>query len=295
MNVGGLLSQAIERADPTVITYQLLRASFRSQELTEVGANLRHKVFAPLLIGIVITLLAHRSPGVRGARAADRIVVAGVVLSALFVVVSLSRALTLCVVLAFGFLGLRILLRGRAARSQIAALIAGLILAAGVAVSPAGPLLWNRYIAETGSYSGRIQALSEALGPVDIESVAFGTDAGQIEKSPHNTVARSWLSAGILGLIATVTYVLVFAAHAGRALLGALTGRGIWALGFSRFWVGMVAILPALRLFTAGAGWHLNEWVCVGLLFGLLMANERAIEESHGPDLPAGDRALAGR
>lgn len=272
----GLIAEALAKGDPDIMD-QLLRRTFRSQGLTDAGVNLRHQVFSAVLIGLAVALVCRERPRGIYARWRDRMLLASAAVGALLVVLSLSRSITLCLVIGLALYGLRVLVQSRMSPWRLAPIVAILAVAMVLAMSPLGLLLSNRATTETGSYQGRIASIWRAVEPpTSVDAVIVGRDASEVASSPHNLVLDAWLSAGLLGAMATALFLLAYL----RVWLGQvrryLIGGSGWMLDLHQFWGVAVGIVPLVRAVTAGNGFHLSDWVCVGIVFGLAEANRRA-------------------
>lgn len=269
-----LVGEAIAKGDPNMLSYQLLRLSFRSQELTEVGANLRHKVFSAVLIGLLVALICRTRPRGTVSRWRDRLFLVSAAVGALLVVSSLSRSVILCLLIALGLYGLRIVIQGRASPRQLAVILATLAATVILAVSPLGSFVWYRFAVETGSYESRVAALESAF--LSVDAAVLGIGAGEVTTMPHNLILDAWLSAGVLGAVCTAVFLFIYLRVWLRETYRYLTGAPGWMLSLQQFWVVAVGVIPLVRAVTAARGFHLNDWVCIGIVFGLVEANRRA-------------------
>jgi hypothetical protein len=273
-----VIGDAIRTGNPDLISYRLLRASFRSQDLVEAGASLRHKVFSGVLVGLAVGMVCPRRRR-GGISAKDLLPYAAAVLGGVLVIGSLSRSVTLCLVLALCIAGVRVILRGRAKPAQVALVGVSIVLLFGVAVSPVGSLLWTRFVSDTGSYQTRVAALGESVVPQTLEAAIIGVEVDPLvtTTSPHNVVLDGLLSAGIPGALATATlliaYLRVWWGVTRRYLLG---GQG-WVISLDLFYLMTLGIIPIVRAFTGGQGFHMTDWVCVGVVLGATEANRRTV------------------
>jgi hypothetical protein len=291
-----ILGDAIAQANPDIITYRLLRSAFRTDEdLAEVAANLRHKVFVGLLVAVFLGLacskiIERRRRIVRGLLAA-----AGGFGFAL-VTLSLSRSTTACMLVPFVLYPLRLLVRNRARPVQAVALALAVSTILAVLISPVGELLYVRFTA-TGSYESRITA----AGPSFLEdfegSALVGAHKSAVEKSPHNFILHSWLSGGILaGAAATVLLLSLARIWLIEAKRYLTNGPG-WVVPVEQIWVLGIGVVPLVRSFTSGNQFHMVEWTAIGLFLGFTFANERAARRAapapqiSDPRAPVGVRA----
>jgi hypothetical protein len=282
VNAVALLSEALAKGDPDIVSGKLLQTAFRSSEdFAEAGANLRHKVFAAVLVATFLTL-AFRAvvEGRRGARAA---VVAIGLTGSLLVLVSLSRSTTVTLVGALALVGARAVVRQRARPASAFVLFAGVAVLVIVAVSPLGTLVVNRFN-ETKSYDSRSEAASSVLSSDLGASVLIGTDATEVEHPPHNLVLDAWLSGGILASAAVVALLLALLKVWGREAIRYVTGRGGWVLPVDPLWVLGIGLLPFVRAFSAGNGFSMIEWAAVGMFLGIVAANDAAVRSGRSAE-----------
>lgn len=285
LNPFAIIADALVQQDPDIISRQLLRSAFRTDAgLDDAAPNLRHKVFGGLLVAVFLGL-ACRSLVDRRRTVLRAMLTAGGVLGCMAVVLSLSRSITVCVVVTLALFPLRsvIMNRVRPLRAAVAALA---VLVIGVlAVSPVGQLLFTRF-GDTGSYEARLQAAGPSFLEQFIPAAVLGTTNTAVETAPHNLVLNSWLAGGVLAAIAAALMIVFLL----RLWLGQafryLTGRPGWVLPVSQAWVLGVGIIPLVRSVTSGSLFHMVEWTAIGIFLGLLLANERAAK-SLGATKPA--------
>lgn len=276
-----LIGEALARGNPDIVSYRLLRLSFRSQELVNAGANLRHKVFAAVLIGLAVALICRERPRGAYARWRDRFFLVAAACGALLVVLSLSRSLIVSLGIILGLYGLRMFIERRASPRQLAVTLAALVAIVMLAASPVGSLLWARF-GDTGSYQGRTAAVRSAIQPTSVEAAILGAEASDVEKSPHNLILDAWLSAGVLGAVSTMLFLFAYLRVWMMQARRYVTGAPGWTLSLHQFWVVAVGVIPLVRAITAGNGLHMNDWVCMGIVFGLVEANRRTAAERLG-------------
>lgn len=276
MNPLRLIADALAKGDPDIMS-QLLRRTFRSQEATDAAVNLRHKVFSAVLIGCAVTLICREPPRGIHSRWRDRLLLASAAIGALLAVLSLSRSVSLCLVIVLVLYSLRALIKSERSPWQLAPIVAILVVTVVLAASPLGLLVSNRATVDTGSYQGRLASLWSAIQPpASVDAAILGVEASEVASSPHNLVLDAWLSAGVLGAVATALFLLAYLRVWLREARRYLTGGPGWRLSLHQFWVAAVGVIPLVRAFTAGNGFHLNDWVCVGIVFGLGEANRQA-------------------
>jgi hypothetical protein len=280
-----LLADALRAGDPDVLS-RLFRVAFRSQGLEEANVNLRHKVFAAVLIGCYVALATGAAQGREGRRRLSPALGASITGAGALVVVSLSRSLALALGLCLAIVAVRMVLRGRA-RPRHAALL-GLSLAVIVVAfaSPVGGLLESRFVEETGSYASRADAAADSVALLSSTALT-GAGAEAVERSPHNLLLDAWLSGGVLAFALAATWALAFVRIWAREARRYVLSQAGWVLPVSHVAVIGLGLLPLVRLFTAGQGWHLTEWVAVGIVAGLVCADR--VSRSR-PATPAPDR-----
>ena len=269
-----VLLEAIQKRDPDIVSFHLLRSAFRSQsDFADVGANLRHKVFGGLLLCVFVGLAY--LPGVQARRRGARGALVGAsIIGMAVVVLSLSRSVTLCLVGTLILFPLRAFVRFRSAPRNMAVLGVAAAMVVLVAVSPVGGLLSERF-SSTGSYSGRIEASSQ----VDEfqAAILFGADKDNVSKSPHNLILDAWLAGGLLAsicaLVLFASLVRLWLKEAWRYLRGAPG----WVLPVSQLWLLGVGIIPIVRAVTSGNQAHMIEWTAIGVFVGTVSANKREL------------------
>jgi O-antigen ligase len=286
--------QAMKTQNPDILTNDLLKGTFRSQDLAAAGANLRHKVFAAVLIGVYVSLMYMPKDLRVRRRGTWRVVIFFAVLGVLLVFVSLSRSIMICVIVAVGLVALRVFLRAKATpRTALAysAVVAGALL---VLVSPMGGLLQQRFFDQTSSYTARSSAVSNFMGIAGKAAVS-GLSATQITFTPHNIILDAWLSGGVIAALAAAGFVGWLALLWVREVHRYLFSAGGWYLSANQFFVMAIGFEPLVRAFTAGDGFHMTEWTCVGIFLGSLYANSIAARDAPAQHAAAasGGRATA--
>lgn len=266
-----IVGEAASKADPTVLS-TMFRAAFRSQGIEDVGVNLRHKVFAAVLIGMWLTVA---TVGRKTAARRNVLLRAAVPLSAALVILSLSRSLALALALAWIVAALRPLVSGHADRRSLSGLaLAGFCLIS-LVFTPVGGLLQTRFLDETSSYSARADAVSGGFIEQFGNAAAFGASASEVERSPHNLILDAWLSGGVLAWIGATVFFVAYLRIVGREVLRYLD-NGRWTAPVEHLAVIGMGALPLVRAFTAGAGLHLTDWVAIGLVLGITEVNRVA-------------------
>lgn len=274
-----LLGQAVAQGDPDVIIYQVFRVAFRSSDdLAEVGANLRHKVFIALALGVFVGLAF--LPAIARRRLAVRSVMVGVgLLGGALVVVSLSRSAILILAIPLILAPLRLLLRRRARSGQVVLLGVVAVALVGLVVSPAADLLAARFSA-SGSYEARLDAVSSEFLSVFTDAALIGAPRTAVETSPHNLVLNGWLAGGVGGAICTVILLVAHGRLWLQMLRQYLRGSPGWVLPIDRLWLLAIGAIPLVRAFTAGNQFHLIEWTALGFFVAVTSANHRAADRA---------------
>ncbi len=274
----GVLGEALAKGDPDIVSNRLLRTAFRSNEdLADVGANLRHKVFLAVLLATFVGLAFMPSRHDRADRSRRRLVMAASVLGAVLVVLSLSRSTILCLAVAAALGPLRSIVRNRARPAQAIAAVVGLAVAAALLVSPVAELLGERFAANR-SYERRLAA----AGPGFLDGFGGATLAGTTKgavPTPHNLVLDAWLSGGVAAFVLAVVLLLSLAGLWLAMARRYLRGRPGWHLPVGQQWVLGMGLIPLVRAFTAGNQFHMVEWSAIGVFTGLVLANERLARE----------------
>lgn len=284
-----LLTDALARADPDVISYQLLRTVFRTDaDLTEVAANLRHKVFVGLLVAVYLGLACSAMIN-RRQRLLRAVLAAGAALGFLLVLVSLSRSTILCMAVPPVLFLLRLLLRNRARPGQVAGVVVAIAAALAAAVSPLGDLLTARF-ADTASYTARLTAAGPSFVDQLAHSALLGTDGASVGTTPHNAILNAWLAGGVLAAVAATVMLVAFLVVWLRELRRYLTDGPGWVLQVGQLWVLAIGATFLVRSFSSGNQFHMVDLTAMGLFLGLTFANERAARATSGPGLQPGAR-----
>lgn len=288
VNPLSVIVSAISQVDPNLISYQLLRTTFRTEtDLADAAASLRHKVFIALLIAVLLGLacsaiIARRQRLVRG------VIVGGSAVGFVLTLVSLSRSAIVCMAVPGALYLLRLVVRGRARPVEAATLMVAVTATLAAVVSPIGELLLVRFTA-TGSYTARLTA----AGPSFLEDFAaaalIGTSRSAAEAPPHNLILHSWLAGGIVAAAAALVVLLALAWLWLREVRRYLAGGQGWVIPVVQLWVLGIGAIPLVRSFTAGGQFHMVEFTAMALFLGITFANERAARS--GGQQPRPDRA----
>ena len=273
-----IVAEGVARADPNVIS-TMFRTAFRSQGLADAGVNLRHKVFAAVLVGMWVTVatLGRKIPRRRSVLVRLSIPAAG-----LLVVLSLSRSLALALALAWVVSALRPLVTGRLDRRSLGSLTLATFFALSLVFTPVGALLHARFLDETSSYEARADAVSGGFVAQFGDAAVIGASASEVETSPHNLVLDAWLSGGVLAWLGATAFFVAFVRILGREVLRYLSNSR-WVLPVEHLALIGLGALPLVRAFTAGAGLHLTDWAAIGLVLGISEAQRAAAARASAP------------
>lgn len=274
-----LLSNAFTQANPDIISYQLLRAVFRTDlDLPEVSANLRHKVFIGLLIAIFVGL-ACAAILERQHRLLRATVTVSSVIGFSLVLLSLSRSTILCMGAPLLLYLLRLLVTARARPAQAFGLVVALAATLAAVASPLGTLLTARF-SDTASYTARLTAAGPSFLDQFGPAALLGTTSSAVGTTPHNSILNAWLAGGVLAAIPAavmmVAFVLIWLREAHRYVTN---GPG-WKLWVEPLWILAVGATFIVRSFTSGNQFHMVDLTAMAVFLGATFANERATVSS---------------
>lgn len=266
INAFQMLTSAVVQANPKIIEYSIFRSAFTAG-VEEARANFRHDMAGALLVSIVVslTLLKREVAQVR-----RFIVILGIVASAGFILISMSRSVSIALL----FASLIILFLGVLGRKKIRPMwifygLLSFFLMAGVLQQFSGVIL-ARFLAEdqVQSYSGRAEMISYGLSLIN-ESVFSGTAFDGREDSMHNVILQHWVGGGVIAGVSAILLLAVLFAQLIRVARIVLAYKKynldcIYSLPAI---AGFVA-LPLVRALTAGAGLGASDWISIGMLIG---------------------------
>jgi hypothetical protein len=275
-------STAFSEGDSSVIGFGLFQGLFGDQGLSteHAGSNLRHEVFAAVLLAALVTTYAwSRAPARSTLHLVGRIVV--VVTAAALLVLSLSRALWLAVLLTVIIGALTHLARPPESRRLVMLFVLGAaVLITGTFIG-LDQLIWDR-LGSSGSYGVRATNLSDAL-TVGIDDPLTGSGSNA---EAHNLVLDAFARGGLIPAAAALT---VFA-----AVLISVAAQSIRRIRADEHSVPIpvigLAVLVIVRMATSGGGQiYLAEWVALGI-YGALLMRERQGAPTERPhrQLPVG-------
>jgi len=269
-----IFKETLVTGNPDILSRQLLATAFRSQEIEQAGANLRHKVFGAVLIATFIGLAVGQRRGLASGSWRQWLFKGATVLAFALVVLSLSRSVTLCLILtAMIYIG-RAVIGARAHPMQAAAILSGLVVVVVMFVSPLGAVITTRWFSETKSYDSRLANTDNFFSQMSGAAIA-GLDSP--ETTPHIMLADVFLSGGVLTAAAATVFVLGFVRRWGREVVRYLSGERGWVVPVDHIWVIGLGMSSIVRMFTANDGLHMTDWVAIGVTLGIIQANERAV------------------
>ena len=258
------IGTTVTTGDPAVLQTELFRNGlvgfgFAPEDLL---SNVRHEIVAGVLVAALLAEVAVRMRPFRS-RAAHALTHVSLVLSVVIIVLSLSRSVTIAL-LVWPLLALwRAWQRQRLAAGQVAAgVVAVIAVAVSVAVGFAS-LVVSKFADDTTSYDKRGGLIEDALRNLVDRPFLGGVDTAGA--SSHNFLLDSWLRSGLVGalLALAVTTVLVL-----------LWCSIVLRLHEEPSWMVPVAVCLALaliRLFTAGGGaLPPVEWVAMAVVGGVM-------------------------
>jgi hypothetical protein len=260
--------RGITTGNTDLIEFDLFRRTFAEASTGETDArsNVRHEVFASLVVAMWVSVLAWSRCHLRAGRP---VMLAVVAVTGLLTFISLSRATYLMVALVAVPLGLRALLNRWATRRETYLLVASTWLVLAATVTGLYVVLFNRLFEDSDSYEGRSDHLGEA-----VSAIADQFFVGHVgTPRAHNIVLDTWFRAGVAGGLAAAAMVVMVAVatfHFGRRVV--VARQLDWA-DVALFSLGVV---PLVRMFTAGGGTlHLTSWVALGVVGGAWAARHR--------------------
>jgi hypothetical protein len=262
VNPALVLTRSIAAADPEIIQKELFRSSFAGYgfDAESVSGNLRHEMFAAVLLAMYVSSWASRLQPVRsGARLLAYRCSMGLCVALL--ALSMSRAVLIAAAAWPAVAAWRSFRRGGMSPRQVVALCAVAVIGILVWFSGFAAVVWDRFTDDTSSYEARQALYGSAFQGIREHFLTGGIDpAGE---SSHNFVLDAWLRAGVLAALLAAVALLTLAAA--------------WAYWLSRLhrdpeWmVPVVAAfaLPLDRMLTAGGGLITPVgWVTLGFVVG---------------------------
>lgn len=254
-----VLTKAITTGSSDVIGYELYRPAFAGFgiNLADATSQLRHEVFAGMLIGLAVGSFAMSYQPDRAGKAVRRLHSVALVVGMILLAASLSRAVTLAALVWPAYILVRAISRARLDVGSLAAVVVGPLLVVLLVGTGAAGVLIDR-LRDPQSSQARGVLLEGALSRLDNAAYWGGQYDDRI--SSHNFVIDAWLRGG-----------MVLAVLMAMIMLGTwLTlGRLFWASARLPAWsapVAMMLALPSVRMLTIGAGLLTPpEWVGLGL------------------------------
>ncbi len=261
-----VFTATVSSGDPNVLQYQLFKVALVGfgYDAESLLSNVRHEMFAGVLLGALVASIATSLRPFRS-RVCAGIVRASLGLSAVMVVVSLSRVMILCLLFWPLLSAWRSWQQQRFSAGQLVVAGGALVaLAVSTGLGFTGILL-TRFTSDTTSYDARGQLLEEALRNIEARPLVGGTST--VGASSHNIVLDSWLRMGVLGALLALALSLVLV-----LLLATMVAR----IGAEPPWMVPAAValfMVVLRMFSAGLGGIPPvEWVALAVVAGAMAA-----------------------
>lgn len=259
----------------------LFRSVFATGGVDEARINVRHEVFAALMVSLYITWCASRWESFyRSALLLPLTLVTGLLVS-----ISLSRAILLAAVLIIVVAATRIIIRARMGfRSAIVVVV--LLTVSPFVVMPIYRLVERRVFSDTGSYEARLATFD--LNGIDLLGRLL-IGGGDVAESTHTMIGDAALRSGFIGGLAAAVLVGIFLRHTMRALVRFLRdGRPLDLAGFG------AGALVLVRAFTIGGGLlHQVEWVAFALVLAVEVWSKDRTSVTEGPPSRAAYRCIS--
>lgn len=255
LDPGVVLRTTLLELDTNLLIFGVFRQGLATGDVVQ-PANIRHEIMAAVVVAVLVTMLAgHVRRATRVVAAVSSAVGAGLV------ILSLSRSILLPLVIVALGVGIRALLRSTLTKASAAGVLMLMI------ISPvAGPLLYARFVEDTGSYEYRLGAFSYSADELLSRVVGGGAPIERAEDSTHTLVFDLLFQAGWLAGLAAAVIVVVFAKYTVTAYARYFRSGSL--LDFVPFTAGTLAIV---RAFTIGGGYlHQVEWIEFGILVALV-------------------------
>lgn len=255
-----VISRSLASGNPGRLTTELYGPAFGGFGFSsaESVSQMRHEVFAGLLVGMLVGAWAQRFPGAPPGALALRAHKVSVLVGSFLLVLSLSRSIQLAAIFWMIVGAARYAQRNGAFLALGAGLFSSIVVGAGLLLTGAGDVVVAR-IADPQSYEARAELVSAALQGIPERALLGGPFRSS--ESTHTMVLDALLRGGLLMALAWAGMVLVYSWTAAR-LATRLTAAA-WM-------VPVVASfgLPIVRMFTIGAGlMNPPEWMAIA--FGL--------------------------
>ena len=276
-NPFALIAHAIASLDTRLLIYGVFKSSFvASTDNQDLQANLRHGVSSSLLTALFVSLAFRFKHGAWSLPQRVLFYI-GIGLSALLIMLSLSRAVILVFVLYLLIVLCAQLFERRYMGRGLYVFAAALVMTSVILLSPIGELLLQRFFSETASYESRLGALTAALEVINSQILFPDGSRGDVQ-SPHNVVLDAWLGAGIIAAGAALAMFCLLLMMWLKLLLILLLARSRWVLKINLPALLGLGLIPLIRFLTAGSGTlHLGEWVALAAFLGGFAANRYRI------------------
>jgi O-antigen ligase len=269
VNIFTLIGQAIAKADPDVVIFQLFRAAFSNGSFADedVQANFRHGIMTALLLASMVSAFA--LPDARS-RISRTITKGSIVVILFIVVLSMSRSTWLAMAMVFLLYGFAVVSRSKMMMTYVligAPLVAAFVVFLAMA-TPIFALFANR-LTSAGSYEGRFEISGFNLEAIS-NDIIFGADVVRESGSPwaHNLFLDYWTASGIFGFFSAVLF--------GGAVIFTCVRHGFFlARGAEdrmlHFYCAAFLCLPVARFVTVPKGHlFLTQWQSVGFALAIV-------------------------
>jgi hypothetical protein len=262
VNPAAVVAQSVASGDPEVIQQELFRSSFSGYGFEDdaVSGNLRHEMFAAILLAMYVSSWAARiqrfPPGL--VRTLYRL---SMLLCIGLLALSMSRAVLIAALAWPVVAGWRSFRRSGVTPRQVGALYAAGALAVLAWFSGFAAVVLRRFTEETSSYEARDALYTSAYQRIQEHFFTGGAEtAGE---SSHNFILDAWLRGGVL---------VALAAAAVMAVLALAWAHWLARIGHEPDWmVPVVAAfaLPLDRMLTAGGGLITPAgWMTIAFVIG---------------------------
>ncbi len=284
VDVIGTLSQSVSTADPSILEFRVFRPIFEGQGLAaeQVRANLRHEVFAAILLATLLAVYAWRGPPPRftGPTVGQLVLLAT---AAVLIVLSLSRAIQLAVVITMLTGALAVAVRSRLSKKLAPFLILGLVLVIAAFFTGVYGLIWERIApgpaSSDASYITRVLGVGSAIS-AGLDAPFTGSD--QRFADSHNFVLESFARGGFVPAAAAMTVfgavLISVVTQSIRRISGFASAIPVPAIG--------LGVLVIVRMLTSGGGQlNLAEWIALGIYGAVVLhyqqVSRRKSESTH--------------
>lgn len=268
-NPAAVLGRTISTGDPDLMMRELFKTGFTGYGFDEdtVRANLRHEIFAAVLLSMYVSAWArHLCPfDSRVAAAAYRL---ALVLGTCLLLLSMSRSVLIAALAWPLVAAFRALRRQGFGLRQVVAVYGVIGATMLVVVSGVGGLLWARFTENTRSYEAREELYGSTFARIQENFFTGGVSTAGA--SSHNFVLDAWLRGGVL-VAACAAAVLVILFWTWGKWLARLPAERVWMVP-----VVAAFALPVSRMLTAGGGLISPVgWVTLAFVLGAIAGRHR--------------------